>query len=313
MSPSETAHDRTLVRDSKPIGMRKAAISKEFTRPVFTQFRGGLCLRFAPIVREIRSRAAPSTSRGTTPSPSMATLSRSRSDIHVFIEPASTVALSFVDSIRLLLRDALASDILSYARPAGVSRRRKVLECNVDAFESVVKLLLEGQGFWVRNSYKVSLTKEEKVSIGRPSCPRWELDVLGYRPKDNSVVVVECKSYLDSPGVSRKGFSGLQDRATERYKLFNEEHLRLTVLSALARQLTEEGLCQSEPRIKLGLAAGKVASSIDRDWLRNHFQEMGWLLYDDERIRTDLEKLAGSMYENDPVLITTKLLLRKAL
>jgi len=35
-------------------------------------------------------------------------------------------------------------------------------------------------GYWVRTSVKVDLTKEEKVQIGRPSSPRWELDIVGY-------------------------------------------------------------------------------------------------------------------------------------
>jgi hypothetical protein len=32
----------------------------------------------------------------------------------------------------------------------------------VDAFERVVVSLLEGEGFWIRSSFKVELTKEEK-------------------------------------------------------------------------------------------------------------------------------------------------------
>ncbi len=42
----------------------------------------------------------------------------------------------------------------------------------MDAFESLTKTPLEREGFWVRSSFKVNLTKEDKKAIGRPSCPR---------------------------------------------------------------------------------------------------------------------------------------------
>jgi hypothetical protein len=55
----------------------------------------------------------------------------------------------------------------------------------MDAFESVVATILEREGFWVRTSIKVKLTKEDKHAICRPSSPRWKIEVLGYRPGDN--------------------------------------------------------------------------------------------------------------------------------
>ncbi len=42
----------------------------------------------------------------------------------------------------------------------------------MDAFEHLVSEILWAQGYWVRTSVKVALTKEEKVAIGRPSSPR---------------------------------------------------------------------------------------------------------------------------------------------
>jgi len=38
--------------------------------------------------------------------------------------------------------------------------------------------------------------------IGRPSSPRWELDIVAYSGRDNLLLVVECKSRLDSQGVN---------------------------------------------------------------------------------------------------------------
>jgi Holliday junction resolvase len=37
--------------------------------------------------------------------------------------------------------------------------------------------------------------------IGRPSSPRWDIDIIAYKGAINEVLVVECKSYLDSRSV----------------------------------------------------------------------------------------------------------------
>lgn len=76
----------------------------------------------------------------------------------------------------------------------------------MDAFEQIVKIVLEGQGWWVRQGYKVELTKEEKVVMGRYSSPRWEIDLLAYKPESDQILIVECKSFLDSFGVRASEF-----------------------------------------------------------------------------------------------------------
>jgi hypothetical protein len=45
----------------------------------------------------------------------------------------------------------------------------------MDSFEQVVSEILWMEGHWVRTSVKIDLTKDDKVQIGRPSSPRWEL------------------------------------------------------------------------------------------------------------------------------------------
>ena len=59
----------------------------------------------------------------------------------------------------------------------------------MDSFEQVVSEILWMDGYWVRTSVKVDLTKEEKVQIGRPSSPRWELDIVAYSGRNNSLRV----------------------------------------------------------------------------------------------------------------------------
>ena len=39
----------------------------------------------------------------------------------------------------------------------------------MDYFEGMIKTLLESDGYWVRQSFKVNLTKEEKRNIGKHS------------------------------------------------------------------------------------------------------------------------------------------------
>src|SRR5271156_6717523 len=107
------------------------------------------------------------------------------------------------------------------------------------------------QGYWVRTSVKVDLTKEEKRQIGRPSSPRWELDIVAYGGRDNLLRVVECKSHLDSRGVALRAFDGTDGKFAERFKLFADEQLRTIVFNRLRLQLADSGACRSEPEVKL--------------------------------------------------------------
>jgi len=65
----------------------------------------------------------------------------------------------------------------------------------MDAFESLVAMLLRHDGYWTIPSFKVNLTKEEKRAIGRHSSPRWELDLIAYKGSTNEILAVECKSF----------------------------------------------------------------------------------------------------------------------
>jgi hypothetical protein len=49
----------------------------------------------------------------------------------------------------------------------------------MDSFEHVIAAILQRRGYWTQTSLKVGLTAEEKKVVGRPSSPRWEIDVVG--------------------------------------------------------------------------------------------------------------------------------------
>lgn len=179
----------------------------------------------------------------------------------------------------------------------------------MEAFESVVKTLLEHDGYWVMTGYKVNLTKEEKVKIGRPSSPRWEIDILAYRGSINTAYAIECKSYLDSGGVE---FGSMQkgSKSAKRYKLFNEDVLRSTVLNRIAIQLSESGMAAPDVRVQLGLAAGNLYGAMDEEKIATWFEEMGWIFYSPNRIVSEITKLSRTSYFNDVGVVVAKLIQR---
>lgn len=181
----------------------------------------------------------------------------------------------------------------------------------MDAFEQVVKVILEGQGWWVRQGYKIELTKEEKACIGRHSSPRWEIDLLAYKPELDQVLAVECKSFLDSPGVAAKDFSDSDSVEKSRYKLFNEPKLREVVLGNLRTQLLAKGLALKSSEIKLAMAVGKCKSKEDREKLHKLFEGQKWELYDDLQIREWTKELSNRGYDDSIATIVAKIIARK--
>jgi hypothetical protein len=180
----------------------------------------------------------------------------------------------------------------------------------VDSFESVVAQILERKGYWIRRCFKVNLTKEEKRAISRPSSPRWEIDILAYKASENEVLVVECKSYLDSPGVSAIAFEEQHGASKSNLKLFVEPTLREVVLARLSKQLIGAGLCADEPMIRLGLAAGHITTEVDRTKVRSIFALKGWELFDENWMISELRALANDGYEDLVPSVVAKLLLR---
>jgi hypothetical protein len=181
----------------------------------------------------------------------------------------------------------------------------------MDSFENLMAFLLKKEGYWVFTSYKVELTKDEKKRIGRPSSPRWELDLIAYKAKNNTLLIVECKSFLDSHGVHARGLNGESKDEANHYKLFNSAILRRVVFHHLARQLTEHGLCRPSPKIVLCLAAGNIATAKDKEELTSLFKRRKWLLFDDSWLRGKLKDVSDTKYENEIAAIIAKILLRK--
>ena len=180
----------------------------------------------------------------------------------------------------------------------------------MDAFETVVGEILWREGYWIQTSFKVDLTKEDKLAINRPSSPRWEIDVVGYSGRRNELLIVECKSYLDSLGVQFRAFDGSDPKAASRFKLFNDANLRQVVSARLRQQLVKVGLVREEPVVKLALVCGKIVRERDRHLLKEHFEKNGWRLWDDAWLTEKLAEMSKGGYENSSVAVVAKLLLR---
>lgn len=174
----------------------------------------------------------------------------------------------------------------------------------MDAFEQIVAMILERNGYWTQTSYKVCLTKDEKKKIEIPSSPRWEIDIIAYSPKDNELLVIECKSFLNSKGVGYTAFRG--DKGPKYYKLFTNVKLRRVVFSRLKKQLCKEGRILPKAKMTLCLAAGHIQRG-DEDKIKQRCDNRGWKLFAKDWFKGKFTELAETKYENDIAIVAAKL------
>ena len=180
----------------------------------------------------------------------------------------------------------------------------------MNAFEQIVAGLFRTEGYWTITGYRVNLTKQEKKEAGKPSLPRPKLDILAYKGITNELVWIECKSYLDSTGVRYSSFINENDPGFQRYKVYNDTLYRKVISKALIEQTVLVGLTRSHPILSYCLVAGKVYSEKDRENLREHFSNNGWLFYDNLWLKEKLKNAADSQYEDDTAMIVAKIIQR---
>ncbi|QBB72064.1 hypothetical protein ELE36_17765 [Pseudolysobacter antarcticus] len=160
-------------------------------------------------------------------------------------------------------------------------------------------------GYWTSTNVKVNLSPDEKRAIGRPTTPRWDIDLVAYRPKSKELLAVECKSLLDSTGVvfRKDAFD-----SPKTYKLFSEAQTREVVLNSLANQFHEAGLTQSIAKPTLCMAAAHIAKKTDRPAMQQYFKKNGWRLFDEQWIKTKLHEIGSHGYQDDLAYFVAKLL-----
>jgi hypothetical protein len=81
------------------------------------------------------------------------------------------------------------------------------------------------------------------------------------------------------------------------------------VLSRLLLQLRGTGMANAETKILLVLAAGKVYQ-LQTAAIQELFLTKGFIFWSPEDIKAKVAALANRGYENDPAIITAKILLR---
>jgi len=177
----------------------------------------------------------------------------------------------------------------------------------MDAFEELVAQVLRADGYWVHQGYKINLTREDKQALGNPSMPRPEIDLVAYKAGTGELLSLECKSYFDSGGVHARDLLPGGKNA-QRYKMFVNADLRKMVLTRLVEQLASSGAIVGMPEPKLGMIYG-FATQSNTTILTQHFADNGWDLYGPEWLRTHLEKMARSSYDNQIASVVAKLLL----
>lgn len=177
----------------------------------------------------------------------------------------------------------------------------------MDAFESIISGIFRQDGYWVYEGYKVLLTKEDKRAFDKRTRPNPVIDILAYRPVENELWWIECKSYLDSPGVLYESFIE-NGRGWGRYKIFNDNKYHEVVESRLKAQVVEARLTLPDPTPKYCLVAGNIAKGEHNRKIAQHFKDNKWELYDREWIAGKLKNALTRGYENNVVTMVAKLL-----
>ena len=129
------------------------------------------------------------------------------------------------------------------------------------------------------------------------------------RCASHGVLALEAKSYLDSPGVKLADLQEEHEVPAGRYKLFTSERYRSIVLARLLQDLLALGMATSDTEVSLGLAAGKIYQG-QSPAIRGFMDQKGWLFWSPEDIKQKVTALAERGYENDPAIITAKILMR---
>ncbi len=204
----------------------------------------------------------------------------------------------------------------------------------MEAFESLCERVLREAGYWVIPGIYIELDRKTKESLdeeiaakyaGRPifkNFPRTQLDLVAYKPARHELLIIECKSYLDSKGVSVKDFPFSSRRVTaapndqkavagfKRYKLFQHPEYLDAVSKQLIKNLTALSMLNPGcvPRTKLVLFSGKVADKSTIP-IRKQFAIHGLKFVSPQVIIRGLIRLRKLGYHNDPIVMTAKLLL----
>jgi len=180
----------------------------------------------------------------------------------------------------------------------------------MNAFEDIVKLYLEEEGYWVRQSVKVHhITKEDKRRLKNYSMPTPEIDIVALNMVKNELLLVEVKSLLDSYGVHYEAVSGIDKRDGKGYKLFNWDLFREIITDRLCEEYLDRKLINKKTKVNYALAAGHIKSQWDEDKIIEYFSNplKKWKLFSPKDIKAKIKNLSGKGWEDNIIIMTSKL------
>jgi hypothetical protein len=135
--------------------------------------------------------------------------------------------------------------------------------------------------------------------------------VIAYKPSTNEILVIACKSYLDSPGVMLAGFMGKKIATKDVYKLFNRARLREgSARNADRATPSRRPACPLRARgarsvVANGWSTRKMSPKCGRSLQRKDGPSS-----DRAKVAFGLRAFADRGYENDVVTFVTKILER---
>lgn len=179
----------------------------------------------------------------------------------------------------------------------------------MNAFEQIIAKLLEEDGYWVRSSVKINLTKQEKVNLGKPSLPRPEVDIVAYSISENIIFLLEVKSFFDSNGVYYEHVANDNEVRDGKYKLLTSHQYRDILVHRLKEDWVRSGIINDKTAVSFGLIAGKIHKNKDEDF-ENYFKDKGWFFWGPKDVKDKVVKLSQKGYEDDMMVITSKILSR---
>ena len=182
----------------------------------------------------------------------------------------------------------------------------------MDSFEDIVAKCFEERNYWVRHPVKVTtITRKDKRDIGTPTMPTPEVDLVALQFNKNTLILMEIKSFLNSPGVRFSDVCG-KGKNAKRYKLLNDDIYREIITMRLVDYYLENGLINRKTKIRYGLAAGNIYSR-DEERIRDYARNMDWVFMSPDDIKESIVELSGTSFFEDNIITMTAKIFRKEL
>ena len=181
----------------------------------------------------------------------------------------------------------------------------------MEAFEHVVKVFLETQGFAVTSNVKFPVRKRVKKAAREEfQTHGYEVDLVAARR--DQLLLGSVKSFLGSKGLSRQAFVGIADTTRKTHfdlcKLFNDTEVRNGVIAEASSRYG-----YSNGSIRMALFVGKFAGT-DEPIIRKHLVSLKVdgkpvEIFSLREIILGVVKAAqAKTYVDDPVIVTVKCL-----